>query len=122
MKFPFVFGSDERTNVVKTQIERKLAIISFSLLYDLHVSIPGGVLMDKRRGDGCTIYTFEMESLNRAIEWLKDAHVFVEYASRGGNCDELEQEMDDFMACYEEKERNSKKRLVVDSEGFKFYR
>lgn len=122
LNFPFVVDGKEMKSTVKTLLERKLAVISFSLPFDLDISINAGTLLDKTRRDELIVYTFEMESLDSALEWLDSKELEVGFGLRNGDCNSLEKEMDDFMSSYGEKERKTKKRLVIDSEGYRYYK
>lgn len=122
LKFPFAIDGIDRISRIGTTVERMQEHVSFALPFDLELFIKDAVLASKEFDKGWAVYVFEFQSLDAAIEWMKEKHVEVEMRQRNGDLHAIQKEMDDFMLSYEEGERRKrKKKVVVDDEGFTYY-
>lgn len=118
--FPFSVKESPRQSVLSVPVERKMAVLSFALPYDIDIAIPNGSLKAKEPAENSVVYVFEMDGIAAALDWLDAPACSVQ--PRSSDWTRLEQEVDDFMAAYEAREKRAKKRLHVDADGFRFYR
>lgn len=122
LNFMFTVDAMERQNIVKIEIERVMDHVSFSLPYNLNLTISDANLILKEPKDKNFIYVFKFDHLNYAIEWMKNKTVNVELRSSNGNAKEIEAKMARLMNNYEKTEFSNKKRKkLIDEDGFTYY-
>lgn len=122
LKFPFNIGDEERKSEIVVEVERISEIVSFSIPYDLALSIDGAELISKTYIESNTLYTFQFDNIEDSIDWVKNKIVSVEFKPRNGDLNSIRNEMNDIMSSYEAKERESrKKKKMIDEDGFTYY-
>lgn len=122
LKLIFSFDVDFKTreSKVKTQIQRVLDHVSFSLAFDLDLSITESKLVSKEYNDFDTIYVFKFNDLNSAIEWMKSPSVQVGPERKNGDFLKIQSNQNAIMRKYESSGK-LKKRKIVDEDGFMYY-
>lgn len=122
--FPFSFDEEERVSALDIELEQRERFISFEIPFYLSLEIENAKLIKAETRNKKTLYIFEFEKEDDALEWLDEPLVFVRYADLNGNCAEIEAEMNSFMAQYEAGEIKKKKtkRKFVDDEGYTYYK
>ncbi|KAI5176147.1 hypothetical protein PAEPH01_2246 [Pancytospora epiphaga] len=120
--FPFSVEGMSSEALIDVPLERNLSLISFALQYDLSLTIQNAELIKKSYKAANTIYVFEFENLDQALEWMENPSAYVVYGSRNCNVEVLEKEMNEYMQTYETKEKGLRKRKIVeDEDGFMHY-
>ncbi|ELA41079.1 uncharacterized protein VICG_01872 [Vittaforma corneae ATCC 50505] len=120
LKFPFTVGGAERISKIQIKTERSMAVVSFSLPFNIQMNIQNAQQVSlEKRGDKF-IYVFEFESVDDAVEWVGSKNATVQQKSRSDDVKALQREMNEFMIAYESKEKKKRKKLV-DEDGFEYY-
>ncbi len=99
--FPFKFDTQERISYIKTEIERKLAIISFGIHYNLNLTIESAILIKKTCYNNIYIYVFEFESLDCALEFMEDPIINVNFNIRSLDHVKLKDEIENSLSRFE---------------------
>lgn len=118
--FPFSIAGAERISTIETNAERSETIVSFSLPFELAVTITAAKQISRNLVNKCVVFVFEFDSLDEAIGWMNKKQVYVEQINSKGDSASIQAEMNEAMAAYEQKEKK-KKRKMVDEDGFVYY-
>lgn len=123
VNFPFKIDDEISTTNIKTYIERKENIISFSLEYKMNLKIENSTCISIQKYNESYIYIFEFSDINNAIEFENIKECTVENSSTFSNPLEIEKEIINYAENYinQKNNRKIKKKLVEDDDGFKRY-
>lgn len=123
--FPFVIEGVRPEISMPSTMERKDSIVSFSLGYDIDVSVDDAEIKSKDEANGHFIYTYKFVDEDAASRFLETRTVRAVQNREVPDVDALEKEMDMFMEAYESGERKLKKKrktvVVTGEDGFMRY-
>ncbi|KAK6090527.1 hypothetical protein P3W45_000624 [Vairimorpha bombi] len=121
--FPFTIDNKPSSIEVKTHIERKENIISFSLEYKIAVRIEKSTCLSVQKHNDSFVYVFEFKDINDAMDFENTKECFVDNSTTFSDPLEIENEIVNYAQVYMNQSGNKKvkKKLVEDENGFKKY-
>ncbi|WUR02979.1 uncharacterized protein VNE69_03192 [Vairimorpha necatrix] len=124
INFPFLINEFNTSLKVKTNLERKENLVTFSLEYKMIIKINNSKCISIQKCGDVYVYVFEFEKINDAIDFIEIKECEVTSSSFFSDPKEIEQENVEYAEIYVNSggaKKKQKKRLVEDENGFQRY-
>lgn len=124
LHFNFTVDKENTSTEVKTFIERKENIVSFSLEYKMKIIVDKGKCISVQKCDKGYIYVFEFGNINDAIFFEENKECKVISSSFFCDPKDIEKDIVNYAEHYINTKgikKKQRKRLIEDENGFKRY-